>query len=64
MTETPERRALARILKGMTQAELARVAGVSAQHVCDVVAGRRAMRDRLLRALGFEKVTVIRRIRP
>lgn len=41
-------------LKRLTQAELARLAGVPYQHVNDVAAGRRAPNDRLVEYLGFE----------
>lgn len=60
---TPAHRALARLLKRQTQSQVAKAAGVSAQHVSDVRACRRNIRDKLLDHLGYERVTVIRRKR-
>jgi len=54
--------ALFRVLQTRTQRQLAREAGVSYQHVNDVLSGRRNIPDKLLGYLGFERFTVIRRI--
>jgi len=51
---------LARVLQRTSQSELAKACGVSPQHVCDVVAGRRRPRNALLHYLGFERVTITR----
>jgi transcriptional regulator with XRE-family HTH domain len=56
--DTPER-ALIRALKLHSQSELARRAGVSPQHICDVVKGRRRMWPALMAYLGFERVTSV-----
>jgi plasmid maintenance system antidote protein VapI len=48
MTEFQER------LKRLSQTEVARIAGTTAQHVCDVVSGRRPPNSQLIAYLGFE----------
>jgi hypothetical protein len=48
-------------LRGMvrgvgSQKEVAKLLGVSAQYVCDVLAGRREVSEKLGRALGYQRV--------
>jgi hypothetical protein len=50
-------------LEHNSQADLARLAGVSPQHINDVLHHRRNMRDPLLNWLGYERVTIFRRLR-
>jgi len=49
-------------LQTKTQRQLAKESGVSHQHVNDVLSGRRSISDKLLGYLGFERLTIIRRI--
>jgi transcriptional regulator with XRE-family HTH domain len=59
MEQTPENELAAR-LSMMSQSELARQSGESAQAVSDMVRGRRSISAKMLEWLGFERVVIIR----
>ena len=60
---SPAHRQLLRLLGGMRQADIARLSGVSYQHINDVLHFRRRINRELLAFLGFERVTIERKIR-
>lgn len=53
----------ARITSADNQSELAAELGISRQYVWEMAAGKRPPGPRLLRALGYEKVTMYRRVK-
>ena len=62
--QSPAFTAFERLLEKHTQAELARVMDVRYQLINDVLHGRKRMSAKMLKFLGFERVEVIRRIKP